>query len=167
MSDSSRFLPLFNAAVLVLMAGFAFVNWVSLARGQDARVAERFPERAVSLLRAGHYPERIFVYYDWGGYAIWKLYPEYRVFVDGRADLYGDDLLRQSIQTVVEIRTGWRDLLDRWQVEAVLVPPSCAVAQALLLDPNWHIASSDSKAILLLRGTRPSKILPIPVDPNP
>jgi len=150
-SASSRFLPLFNAAVLVLMAGFAFVNWVSLARNQNARVAERFPEKAVSLLRAGHYPERIFVYYDWGGYAIWKLYPEYRVSVDGRADLYGDDLLRQSIQTVVEIRTGWRDVLDRWQVEAILVPPSCAVAQALLLDPNWHVASSDSQAILLLR----------------
>ncbi len=149
---SSRFLPLFNAAVLVLMAGFAFVNWVSLARGQNSRVAERFPEKAVSLLRAGHYPERIFVYYDWGGYAIWKLYPEYRVFVDGRADLYGDDLLRQSIQTVVEIRTGWREVLDRWQVEAILVPPSCALAQALLLDPNWHVASSDSQAILLLRG---------------
>ena len=137
---SSRFQPLFNVAVLVLMAVFAFVNWVSLARNQDARVAERFPERAVSFLRAGHYPERIFVYYDWGGYAIWKLYPEYRVFVDGRADLYGDDLLRQSIQTVVEIRTGWRDVLDRWKVEAVLVPPSCALAQALLLDPNWHAA---------------------------
>ena len=133
------------------MAGFAFVNWVSLARGQDARVAERFPENAVSLLRARHYPERIFVYYDWGGYAIWKLYPEYRVFVDGRADLYGDDLLRQSIQTVVEIRTGWRDVLDRWKVEAVLVPPSCALAQALLLDPNWHAAFRDSRAIILLR----------------
>jgi hypothetical protein len=149
---SSHFLPLFNAVILLLMAGFAIVNWVSLARNQDTRVAERFPERAVSFLQASHDPERIFVYYDWGGYAIWKLYPEYRVFVDGRADLYGDDLLRQSIQTVVEIRTGWRDVLDRWQVEAVLVPPSCALAQALLLDPNWHAAFRDSRAIILLRA---------------
>jgi hypothetical protein len=158
---SSRFLPLFNAAVLVLMAGFAMVTWVSLARNQDARMAERFPESAVSFLRAGHYPERIFAYYDWGGYAIWKLYPEYRVFVDGRADLYGDDLLRQSIQTVVEIRTGWRDVLDRWKVQGVLVPPSCALAQALLLDPNWHVAYRDSRAIILLRTH------PLPTHPAP
>ncbi len=152
----SRFLPLFNVAILVLMAGFALVNWVSLARNQHAREAERFPERAVSFLRAGHQrasdqPQRIFVYYDWGGYTIWKLYPEYRVFVDGRADLYGDDLLRQSIQTVVGLRTGWRDILERWKVETVLVPPSCALAQGLLLDPNWHVAFSDSQAIVLLR----------------
>ncbi|MFI5118346.1 MAG: hypothetical protein ACHP8B_16785 [Terriglobales bacterium] len=148
---SSPFRPFFSATVLILMAGFALLNWVSLARKQDAREAELFPQKAVSFLRAANYPQRIFVYYDWGGYAIWKLYPQYRVFVDGRADLYGDDLLRQSIQTVVGLRTGWRDVLDRWQVEAVLVPPACAVAQALLLDPNWQVAFSDSKAILLLR----------------
>jgi hypothetical protein len=71
--------------------------------------------------------------------------------VDGRADLYGDDLLRQGVKTVMELRTGWRDVLDRWQVETVLVPPSCALAQALLIDPNWHAAFGDSKAIILLR----------------
>jgi len=149
--DSSRFRPLFIGAVLVLMAVFALVRWVSLARNQEAREAEQFPQKAVAFLRAGDHPQRIFVFYDWGGYAIWKLYPEYRVFVDGRADLYGDDLLRQSIKTVVDLRTGWRDVLDSWKVEAVLVPPTCALAQALLLDPGWHAAFSDSKAIILLR----------------
>ncbi len=148
--DSSRFRPFFIGAVLILMAVFALVKWVSLAHNQDAREAEMFPQKAVASLRASDHPGRIFVYYDWGGYAIWKLYPEYRVFVDGRADLYGDDLLRQ-FKTAVQLRTGWRDVLDRWKVEAVLVPPSCALAQALLLDANWHAAFSDSKAIVLLR----------------
>jgi hypothetical protein len=142
--------PSFNLAVVLLLGVFALVKWVSLARNQDAREAEQFPQRAVAFLQASAQPQRIFVYYDWGGYAIWKLYPEYRVFVDGRADLYGDELLRQ-FKTALQIRTGWRDILDSWKVEAVLVPPSCALAQALLLDPNWHTAFSDSKAIILLR----------------
>jgi hypothetical protein len=147
---SSWFRPSFNLAVVILIAVFALVKWVSLARGQDAREAEQFPQKAVAFLQGGDQPRRIFVYYDWGGYAIWKLYPEYRVFVDGRADLYGDDLLRQ-FKTAVQLRTGWRDILDSWKVEAVLVPPSCALAEALLLDPNWHAAFSDSEAIILLR----------------
>jgi hypothetical protein len=147
---SPRFRLLFNLVILVPIALFALVNWVSLARNQGAREAELLPQRAVSFLLAGNYPQRIFVYYDWGGYAIWKLYPEYRVFVDGRADLYGDDLLGQ-FKTTVRLQAGWRDVLDRWQVETVLVPPSTAVVQALLLDPNWHAAYSDSKAIVLLR----------------
>src|SRR5437899_695600 len=154
--DSSRFRPLFNVAAVILIAVFALVKWVSLARSQDAREAEQYPQRAVAFLQASAQPRRIFVYYDWGGYAIWKLYPEYRVFVDGRADLYGDGLLRQ-FKTALQLRTGWRDVLDSWKVEAVLVPPSCALAQALLLDPNWHVAFTDSKAIILLR-THPAPV---------
>ena len=147
---SSRFRPFFNIAVLVLMAVFAIVKWVSLAHNQNAREAEQFPQKAVEFLGAGDYPQRIFVYYDWGGYAIWKLYPEYRVFVDGRADLYGDDLLRQ-FENAVQLRSGWRDVLDKWDVEAVFVPPSSALAQALVLDPDWHTAFIDSQAIILFR----------------
>jgi hypothetical protein len=149
--DSSRFRPLFNGAVVILIGVFALSKWVSLARNQDAREAELYPQKAVAFLQASDQSRRIFVFYDWGGYAIWKLYPEYRVFVDGRADLYGDDLLRQAIKTVVDLQTGWRDVLDSWKVEAILVPPTCALAQALVLDPNWHAAFSDSKAIILLR----------------
>jgi len=148
--NSSRLRPLFNGAVVILIALFALAKWVSLARNQDAREAEQFPEKAVAFLRAGDYPQKVFAYYDWGGYAVWRLYPAYRVFVDGRADLYGDDLLHQ-FQTVVQLRTGWRDILEAWKVGAVLVPPSCAIAQALLLDPEWHVAFSDSKAIVLLK----------------
>jgi hypothetical protein len=147
---SSRFRPLFSGAVLLLMAVFAAVKWVSLARNQNASEAKLFPQNAVAFLHAGDYPQRLFVYYDWGGYAIWKLYPQYRVFVDGRADLYGDELLRQFERTV-DLRAGWRDILDRGQVEAILVPPSCALAQALLLDNRWRAAFSDSQALILLR----------------
>ena len=154
----SRFRPVFVGTVVILMAGFALVKWITLAHHQNAREADQFPQSAIAFLRgtdsrAKEQPRKVFVYYDWGGYAIWKLYPEYRVFVDGRADLYGDDLLSQ-FTTVLHLHTGWQEVLSRWQIEAVLVPPSSAVAQALLLDPGWHAAYSDSKAVLLLR-TRP------------
>src|SRR6202162_3547330 len=55
-TDSSRFRPLFNGAVVILIGVFALVKWVSLARNQDARVAEQFPQEAVAFLRAGDYP---------------------------------------------------------------------------------------------------------------
>lgn len=147
---SARLRPLFNGATVFLMAVFALVKWTGLARNQSARETEIFPQKAVAFLRTSDQPRRIFVYYDWGGYAIWNLYPEYRVFVDGRADLYGDELLRQ-FKTAIQLRTGWREVLDSWQVETVVVPPSCALAQALVLDGNWRAAFRDSRAIILVR----------------
>jgi hypothetical protein len=148
--DSPRFRPLFNLAVLILMAAFAAVKWVSLARNQTASEAAEFPQNAVAFLRAAKYPQNVFVYYDWGGYAVWKLYPEYRVFVDGRADLYGDDLLHQ-FENAVQLQNGWQDVLDKWKVETVFVPPSCALAQALLLDHHWREEFIDSKAAIFRR----------------
>ena len=83
--------------------------------------------------------------------------------MDGRADLYGDALLSQ-FKTAIQLHTGWREVLDRWRVEAVLVPPGCALAQALLIDPQWQTAFSDSKALILRRSEEGSKRSP--VSPN-
>lgn len=154
----ARFRPLFNGVVVILLAAFAVTKWAGLAHKQNAREAEQFPKNAVAFLHDRSEPGRIFVYYDWGGYVIWNLYPEYRVFLDGRADVYGDDLLHQ-FKTVLQIRTGWRDILDSWQVETLLIPPSCALAQAVLLDGNWKTVFSDPKAIVLVKAHPLSKML--------
>jgi hypothetical protein len=151
----ARFRPIFNAAVVILLAAFAITKWTGLIRRQNVREAELFPEKAVAFLRGANEPGRLLVYYDWGGYAIWNLYPEYRVFVDGRADLYGDDILHQ-FKTALQLRTGWREVLDHWKVETVLIPPSCALAQALLLDANWKTAFRDPTAIVLVK-TQPAR----------
>ncbi len=166
---------IFVGSVVVLLAMLAIVKWVTLARNQEARESEQFPAKAVAFLQstggqtAGG-PRNVFVYYDWGGYAIWKLYPHSRVFVDGRADLYvrdephdhagnrsdddddNADPLHQ-FQTAVRLQSGWRDVLDRWNVSAVLIPPSTALAQALLLDSGWRREFADSRAVLFVRNT--------------
>jgi hypothetical protein len=128
------------------MGIFMLMKWLAVIRFQGTAEADRYPEAAVASLQ-GDRSNRIFAYYDWGGYVLWKLYPSHRVFVDGRADLYGDDLLRYSI----ELRNGWRDVLDGWKVETILVPPNCALAQALLIDPAWYAAFRDSKSIVFRR----------------
>ena len=147
----SRFRPIFVGSLIVLMALLACGKWITLARSQEAREAKTFPARAVAAMHTGDFPRNIFVYYDWGGYVIWKLYPQYRVFVDGRADLYGDELLRQ-FKVTVQLRNGWKHVLDTWHVDTVLAPPSSALSQALVLEPEWHTAYADSEAILLVRG---------------
>ncbi len=151
----ARFRPIFNAAVLFLLAAFAITKWTALSHSQTAREAELFPDKAIAFLQSTNEPGRLFAYYDWGGYAIWNLYPEYRVFVDGRADLYGNDILHQ-FKTALQIRTGWREVLDGWKVGTVLIPPSCALAQALLLDGNWTTVFRDPTAIVLVK-TQPTR----------
>lgn len=162
----------FRVAVVILMAVFAILRWATLVGEQTKIEAELAPRRAVEFLRtrepvgrnteslsaAGRaeqepppIPRRLFVYYDWGGYAIWKLYPQYQVFVDGRADLYGDELLH-NFQEIIQLRPAWKELLDSWKVEAVLVPRTTAISQALLLDARWHVEFQSAEAIVFVRN---------------
>ena len=53
-----------------------------------------FPAAAVEVLR-GDSSARIFTNDVWGGYLIYRLYPQTRVFVDGRSDFYGADFRRK------------------------------------------------------------------------
>jgi len=75
------------------------------------------------------------------------------VFVDGRADVYGADLLR-NFRAVMELRPAWQQILDEWQIQAVLVPASSATTQALALDPTWRLNYQDSQASLFVRAPR-------------
>jgi hypothetical protein len=147
-----RFRTLSYSAALVFLAVFALWRWTTLANTQNAHAAALFPRNAVAFLRAGQFPERLFAYYDWGGYVIWNLYPQYRPFADGRSDLYSGDLLKQAAQTVPNLRQGWQAILDGWHVETVLIPPDTALAQALLLDQRWTVPYHDSQAIIFVRN---------------
>ena len=145
-----RLKPAAVGVILAMMAVFAGTQWLRLARDQPQNEATSFPTRAVDQLRSAPPPERVFAHYDWGGYVIWRLFPKNRVFVDGRADLYGDDLLRQ-FQAVMQLRPGWQQTLSTWDVQSVLIPTSSALAQGLLLDPEWHRDYRDSQAVLFAR----------------
>jgi len=149
-AQHTKFRGRFAACVVILIAVFCLVRWSMLVLGQSQSEAESFPKKAVDFLASKGNSGRLFAYYDWGGYAIWRLYPEDRVFVDGRADLYGDELL-DEFKVTMQLKPRWRQVLEEWQVQTVLVPTSSALAQALALDYDWRSEYQDDRAIVFRR----------------
>src|SRR5882672_2743386 len=66
---------------------------------QPAIEAQEFPAAAVDFILTQRPPQPIYNEYVWGGYLIWRLYPDYRVYIDGRADVYGDRLVDEWLGT--------------------------------------------------------------------
>ena len=159
------FRPALNAAIVVAMAVFAAVHIAQVIRGQPQAEAQNFPVGAVAFLQAHPPAGPVFNHYDWGGYLIWKLYPSTRVFIDGRADVYGESLLRDFANTY-QFKDDWQRLLERWKIQTVVVPRDSALATGLREAPGWRVSYEDSQAIIL---SAPSKVsLPCeitPVDP--
>lgn len=97
-----------------------------------------YPEEGAAYVRE-HLPGvRLLNDYTWGGYLIEELYPDGQVFIDGRADVYGPEPVRDYL-TLVSTGPGWRDLLDEYRVEAVLLPPGYPLSYRLARDPAWEL----------------------------
>ena len=139
-----------NALALLGMFTFATLHASQVVRHQPQSEAESFPVTAISYLQAHPPANPIFNDYDWGGYLIWKLCLESRVFVDGRADLYEEDFLRQYADTY-QLRADWRQALMQWQIKTVIVASGSALAVALRTDSGWSMQYDDRNTAIFCR----------------
>jgi len=101
---------------------------------------DSFPRTAVAQMEHGMWPGRIYNDYIWGGYLIWKLHPERKVFIDGRAEVYYPTKTFDDEMTIHRVSAGWREALDRRGVEVVLTAVSGSLAAALARDPDWQLS---------------------------
>ncbi|MGC8874532.1 MAG: hypothetical protein ACP5SI_08830 [Chloroflexia bacterium] len=138
-----------GALLLILLVGIGaeFAAWGS----KEGFVSEAgYPQAAVEYLRKEARGGRLFNSYNWGGYLIWQL-KERPVFIDGRADLYGDTLFADYLR-VWHVEPSWAEVLNRWEVEWVLCEKGAPLATLLVSSPSWTVVYEDSTAVLYHRG---------------
>jgi hypothetical protein len=88
--------------------------------------------------------------YDWGGYIVWKLWPRVPVYIDGRADVYGDQMMKQY-DVVTNLRKDWRSVLDQWEIRAILLPAGAPLVTGLQQQGGWQQAYADGEAVVLTK----------------
>lgn len=132
-----------NGSIITILSALTLGRAVLLS--SPALVEKSYPADAVAWLKA-HRPEgQLFNSYNWGGYLLWAL-PEYPVFVDGRADLYGDEILSQWWQVVNAEEAGW-GILEKWHIRLVLLEPDWPVVRELP-SRGWRELYRDEKAVI-------------------
>jgi hypothetical protein len=137
-------------AVLVLALGLSLMNVRQVLARQGDTEQKYFPAQAVEFIRAQNLPGPIFNSYNWGGYLIWKLYPERRIYIDGRADVYGDAFMEEFLRAS-KGQGDWREPLRRYGIRTVIVKPDSPLASLLLKEEGWSKAFEDSQAIVLVK----------------
>lgn len=112
------------------------------------RVLQLAPGGAVRFLKQNELiHRRIFNLYDWGGYLIFNGVP---VFIDGRADMYGDDFFRNYLR-IQNREPGWQELLKEQKIEIVLFPFDAALSESLKSSSEWKVIYSDEISIIFER----------------
>jgi ABC-type multidrug transport system fused ATPase/permease subunit len=116
---------------------------------------KKVPVAAVTFLQKefqGKQPsaEPVFSTDAWGGYLIYGMYPERRVVIDDRHDLYGSDRIRQYL-ILTQAEPGWQSVLEKWQIRTALLPADSTLANLLRELPDWRITYEDNVAVVFER----------------
>jgi len=112
---------------------------------------KKFPVATIQVIAERGIHEPIFSLDSWGGYFIYRLYPEMKVFVDDRHDLYGEQFLRKYL-TAIRLAPGWDKVLDEKRVNWVLMPTQSPLTNMLKQTGEWTLEYEDETAALLHRA---------------
>jgi hypothetical protein len=139
-----------NSLIAFLFLFVILIRLVFVAGQQQKTERESYPERAANWIVSSHPEANIFNAYEWGGYLIWRLYPEYRIFIDGRADVYGDDFIEQYLGGI----RGEQNIfviMDKYDINTIIVPKDSRITTNIGGSPQWSVAYQDELAIIYIR----------------
>jgi hypothetical protein len=148
-SGPSRFrgqhaLNLFIFGVLALV-GIGKLVYATSPALVNTYMTQFYPVRAVAWIKGNKPLGNIFNEYNWGGYLTWYL-PSFPVFIDGRVDPYGNEIIGQWI-SVVKADPGWQSILDKWDIHLILLEPDRPLVRELS-GAGWHLLYQDQVSVL-------------------
>ncbi|MDP6438512.1 MAG: hypothetical protein QGH74_02660 [Candidatus Brocadiia bacterium] len=107
----------------------------------------RLPVRACDYLERSPIPGNLYNVYEWGGYLIGRFGPEKKVFIDGRCLVYRDDIIGEAM-TVARGEEGWRGVLAKYDVAAILIRYRERDSSHFFTGGEWHCVYWDDQAIV-------------------
>lgn len=113
------------------------------------------PVEAVKYLNHARPTGNMFNKYAWGGYLIYALDPPQKVFIDGRADMYGEEIF-EDYQKIVSVKKETEELLEKYDIDWILHPGDSTLVRYLKATGNWHETYSDEDASILVRTDKKS-----------
>lgn len=145
-------LPELAGVAAILAIGMLLIarNTGFNTRDLDRVISREYPVDAANFIRQNSFSGPLYNNLDWGGFLIWYL-PQYPVAIDGRTNLYGDqmNLLMYRSSGGDEAYTS-----DPYLNEAglVLLSNKLPLTQLLTIDSRFRVVYRDQLAVVFARN---------------
>jgi hypothetical protein len=133
----------------IALAGAALAALSALVlHGAATRPDVPVPAAALAAVAAEHVAGPVLNDYGFGGFVIFSGIPP---FIDGRAELYGDEFIKRYVQAMLLESNELPQLLDQYGIAWTLIAPERPAV--LLLDhlPGWRRFYADQVAVVHVR----------------
>ncbi|MGA7867214.1 MAG: hypothetical protein WCA23_25040, partial [Stellaceae bacterium] len=106
------------------------------------------PAAALAAVNAAHVTGPVLNDYGFGGYLIFSGIPP---FIDGRAELYGDEFIQRYIEAMLLESDELPNLLDQNRIAWTLIAPERPAVPLLDHLPGWRRLYADDVAVVHVR----------------
>jgi hypothetical protein len=148
--------------VYSLILTFSLMSLVTLQRNIAVN-HNMFPARAVKFIQINNLSGNLLVLFNWGSYALWKLYPQCRIAVDGRyEEVYTDDFIG-DVARFHYVGVEWDGLLKKYHADLMLIPKEYAeLLNELSKLDDWKIVYQDNMAVVFVPKSMNKKVWHFP-----
>lgn len=143
-----------SIGILFLWQGYLISQKTPLGYGVAPGASQ-----AVMFFQENKLSGPIFNNFDIGGYLIYRLYPEERVFVDGRPEAYPASFFQKEYIPMQENPELFKKLADKYQFQTIIFPHTdqtpwgMTFLKWIIRDPAWKLIYADDYAVILVRNT--------------
>lgn len=155
----------FSLKSFLIVIGFIFLTWGLITHSQKINLSKmgsgllNYNNQAIEFFKQNQLKGPIFNNYDIGGYLIFYLFPEERVFVDNRPEAYSVDFFQKQYIPMQEDTTEWLKEQDKYGFNVIFFSHHDATpwGQKFLVervkDLNWVPVYFDDSIIIFLKRT--------------
>jgi len=135
---------------LILIFGVAIIHFAPLKIKANNTT---FPVKAVKFIQDNKLGGNLLVLYNWGSYALWRLYPQNLVAIDGRYDgVYPEKVISEVARFHYD-GSNWGDLLNNHHTDIMLINKDYQVYNNLIQMENWKIVYQDKISAVFVPTT--------------
>jgi len=137
-------------AILMGAVCMAIAHYMPTAAELTEIVSRSFPVKAVAYMGAHDVPRPMYNTYGYGGYLI-GAFPNQKVFIDGRGDLYELGGAFADYLEVSSLRPAAFSVLRSYGIKSCLLDRKEALATVMEALPEWKRVYSDDVSVLFVR----------------
>ena len=139
----------------VILLGVGLVLFFPSAQAIHGVVSQSYPDQAVAYMRAQGISGRVLNEYGWGGYLIWSLRAQQKVFIDGRADIYDHGGVLADYMSMTHLKPNTLFLLQKYGISSCLLRRDAPLRTLLAARPDWEMVYQDRVSVLFVRRSTP------------
>lgn len=149
--------------VILIFGGYGVMNnslyqWLNIPYYFGTKIAAG-AQGGVDFVMKNRIKGPVFNNFDVGSFLIWKLYPQEKVFVDGRPEAYSVDFFEKIYKPMQDDPKIWETYSKQYQINYVffdyhdITPWARTFLTRISVDRNWPLVYSDKQVLIFLKNT--------------